>query len=307
MLAFLIGMGECAHHANALTYTTLDDPLADVYGTWVTGIDGSNIVGSYSYAGHARGFLHNGSAWTTIVDPLDAWGTHVQGIAGNTIVGYYYDSSINPHGFTYNIANGQYTTLDDPLSPNGTYLQGISGNNIVGWSGARAFVYNGSFTALPANPATQRGISACGIDGNNSVGWCYGGSSWTPRGFLYNNSNYTMLDDPLAGQGSGQGTEALGVSGGNIVGEYTDSSNKQHGFLFDGSSYTTLDDPLGVSGTVAYGISGQTIVGVYVVGGDQDHGFVLVVPEPSSIVLLSVGLFGLLGWAWRRRRGQTWG
>ena len=70
---------------------------------------------------------------------------------------------------------------------------------------------------------------------------------------------YTTLDDPLATPGY---TEANGISGGNIVGDYTDSS----GFIPTASSTTvrltrrwTIHWERG--GTAALGISGGNIVG----------------------------------------------
>jgi PEP-CTERM motif len=81
---------------------------------------------------------------------------------------------------------------------------------------------------------------------------------------------YTTLDDPLAIPGY---TEASGISGGNIVGAYTDNSFVTHGFLYNGSTYTTLDGPLGTGDTAALGISGSNIVGYYRGNDNKIHGF----------------------------------
>ena len=81
---------------------------------------------------------------------------------------------------------------------------------------------------------------------------------------------YTTLDDPLAGP---SGTVPHGISGGNIVGLFYDSSNINHGFLYNGSTYTTLDDPLAMNGTGAFGVSGGNIVGYYADSLDVRHGF----------------------------------
>lgn len=78
---------------------------------------------------------------------------------------------------------------------------------------------------------------------------------------------YTTLDVPGASS-----TQALGISGTNIVGVYVGSSGAL-GFYFNGSSYTTLDVP-GAAETVAYGISGNNTVGQYEDSNSSNvHGF----------------------------------
>ena len=92
-------------------------------------------------------------------------------------------------------------------------------------------------------------------------------------------------------------TEAYGIDGGNIVGSYYDSSYNAHGFSYDGSTYTTLD-VLGASRTYAYGIDGSNIVGQYYDGSGTHHGFLAVIPEPTTLSLLAVGVLMVC----RRRR-----
>ena len=60
--------------------------------------------------------------------------------------------------------------------------------------------------------------------------------------------------------------------------------------------YTTLDVP-GAIGTEAYGIDGGNIVGYYI-DGSGSHGFLAVIPEPTTLSLLAVGVL----MACRRRR-----
>ena len=79
-----------------------------------------------------------------------------------------------------------YRALDDPFASGGTWAEGISGTSVVG-----------------------------GYLDNNGVN----------HGFLYSGgTNWTTLDDPLAGSGSGQGTYANAISGINIVGSYVNAS-----------------------------------------------------------------------------------
>jgi hypothetical protein len=77
----------------------LNDPNG-VYGTYITGISGSTIVG-FSYGNNhiANGFTYNGSAFTTLNDPNGVYGTFITGISGSTIVGYSIDNNGMKNGF----------------------------------------------------------------------------------------------------------------------------------------------------------------------------------------------------------------
>jgi hypothetical protein len=67
--------------------------------------------------------------------------------------------------------------------------------------------------------------------------------------------NYTTLSVPGA-----QDTYAQGISGGDVVGYYTDGGGVDHGFIYNGSTYTTFSAS-GAAETYAYGISGNDVVG----------------------------------------------
>ena len=67
--------------------------------TFVTDIDGSNIVGYY---GFGQGFLYNGTTWITL-DAPGAISTSIWGIDGYLLVGSYRDSSGEEHGFVYEV------------------------------------------------------------------------------------------------------------------------------------------------------------------------------------------------------------
>ena len=131
------------------TYTSLNAPLG-VFGTWALGISGNNIVGYYEDANaEFHGFLHDGSSWRTLDDPVvssGAYGTHAWGISGNNIVGYYPDAS-GYHGFLYN--GSSWTALDDPLEVYGTYAFGVSDNDIVGYYDDGHIVHGFLATPVP--------------------------------------------------------------------------------------------------------------------------------------------------------------
>jgi len=68
--------------------------------TEVNGIDGPNIVGTYSNGGQNYGFIYNGTTYKTLSVPGSAgFGTYAYGISGSTIVGYYQDANGVYHGY----------------------------------------------------------------------------------------------------------------------------------------------------------------------------------------------------------------
>ena len=91
-----------------------------------------------------------------------------------------------------------------------------------------------------------------------------------------------------------------GISGGNVVGYYSDASNHTHGFLYNGSGYTILD-PTGSAITLATGVSGGNVVGIYLDSSNHYHGFlytpdVAAVPEPSSLGLVGTATAAFAGY-----------
>ena len=85
---------------DALNWLTLDHPLGAVLGTFVTGVDGANVVGYYSGlpTGAAHGFLYDGADFLPIDFP-GATDTEVNGIDGDRVVGSYVDAAGQRHGF----------------------------------------------------------------------------------------------------------------------------------------------------------------------------------------------------------------
>ena len=134
-------------------------------------------------------------------------------------------------------------------------------------------------------PSATHGTTLNGIDGTNMVG-SYSDSGGT-HGTLYDGSTWTTLDHPSATH-----TYLNGIDGTNMVGSYTDSGGT-HGTLWDGSTWTTLDHP-GATQTYLLGIDGANMVGYYTDSSYNDHGFmVTLVPEPTTALLLTLGLAGL--------------
>jgi sugar lactone lactonase YvrE len=156
------------------SYTTLDVPNA-TGGTYVNGIDGSNIVGYYiDSAEKTHGFLYNGTNYTTLDDPNGVGSTYAFGISGNTIVGYYDDSNNVAHGFVATFPSNVYDTMLVSASPNG-------GGTVSG---------GGTF----ASGSTQT-VTAAANSGYTFANWTENGivmSSATNYSFTLN-SNVTLV------------------------------------------------------------------------------------------------------------------
>ena len=303
-----IALFASVRDAHAILFTTLDHPLA-VGSTSVSGISGNKAVGSYKDStGRRHGFLYDGSTYTTIDNPLGVTGSELTDIDGNNMVGTYQDSSGKYHGFRYD--GTSYTTIDHPFAfdfpipRRGTELSEIDGTNIVGHFnsafGPAAFSYNGSAFTPILNPVTNSNafVYATGIDGNLIVGHFQGGGQI--QGYIFDGSTYTLLSVSPSAY-----TFAQGISGSRVVGDYQFTSGPLHGFLYDGSTYTTIDHPLAGSasqdGTEILAISGNFIAGNYVDASHIRHGFIAEVPEPSSLVLLGLGITGVALYGRARR------
>jgi hypothetical protein len=200
---------------DGLTYT----PLTGIGGATAYGISGNKIVGYYN-APYARGFLYDGTTFTTLVYP-GAQYTIARAISGSNIIGSYAFADHSYRNFLYD--GSTYTTL---TSMWGT-ATGISGDNIVGSygtaGGTRGFLYDGSTFTTLAYPGALN-TNAHGIDGDYIVGW-FDYDDRHGTAFLYDGSTYKSLLYP-----GSLGTYAYGIFGDNIVGSYYDGIT-WHGFM----------------------------------------------------------------------------
>lgn len=62
------------------------------------GIDAGNIVGAYRTASGLRGFLYDGTTWTSLNYP-GTTGSYATSIDAGNIVGVYLDASGGDHGY----------------------------------------------------------------------------------------------------------------------------------------------------------------------------------------------------------------
>ncbi len=169
-------------------------------------------------------------------------------------------------------------------------------------------------------------VNAQGINNNGLIVGFYFGTDGQDHGFTtqYNASSPpstltgTAIADPTIPTNipGDLGTtfmfsQILGINDRGIaVGYYGDSSGDQHGFLYNTKTgaYTFVDDPSmpssGLEITQITGINNAgEITGFYEDTNGIAHGFVAgaSVPEPSSLLLLGVGLTAAIGLVRRKQ------
>ena len=260
--------------------------------TNITGIENSLLVGVYNTSANPRfitqGFSLNESSTNFPINYPNAGYTRLQGTDGVNIVGYYNDGV---QGFLYNGTG--WTSYSSPwplfFGDQGFYFKDISNGKIIGnyYSESSSDPQIGlirSFTFTPSNnnweiltgPNNEMDwIRANGIDGNRIIG------NYGSQGFLFDGVTWETLSSPWVN------STFVDISGNNIVG-----NAGNHGFVFDGNSWNTIQYP-NASSTVVTAISGNVIVGYYSLDNVSNNGFIYTIPEPSSILLLSLG-FGIL-------------
>jgi subtilase-type serine protease len=288
LILSLLALGYQSASAQ-LNWQSFDVPGATA--TWIDGIDGENIVGSFFDGSATKGFLYNRQTevFNILQAPSADW-TVPLAISGGTVVGSVgSNGSYTRNGFAYS-TSGSWNLLNPPQGvQNDLEAYGIDSANIVGGTGSgMSFVVNGSNWTFFNSPFGNAS-SAEGISGIKIVGTYFDNGVYLRGGYIKENDNWTLLN--VAGA---RETIPRDVDGNIIIGEFRmgDWSAGTRSFVFDGANWTYLDAPSAKS-TFAFGIDGNTIVGSYNDTSDVSHGFILTVPEPSALSLLAVGFSGL--------------
>jgi probable HAF family extracellular repeat protein len=176
------------------------------------------VYSSQSASTIAKGFMLNGSTFTSIVHPKAVWGTRLTAINKyNSTVGWYLDSAEVSHGFK-RYSNGSFVNLNYPGSQN-TLATGINDSGTVaGWfsdsTGEHGFIYhNGQWAPFDfgANTTQVFGIS----NANKIVG--VSTSNEPSTSFLYENGKFKVISYPNSFSTQVAGISANGIITGTII------------------------------------------------------------------------------------------
>lgn len=257
-------------------------------------LSGSTLYGTTSTGGaNASGTIYKVNTDSTgfsVLHTFSAPGGSPQGnltLAGNTIYGTASKGGAYSQGavFSLNTNGTTFTTVHDFTARNGDYSTYVVTNS------------DGAF------PVANVIISNSILYSTTEFGGQFGGgtvfSLSLPPTTNYPASYQTMLVTPAPF------SQAMGISGGNIVGCYFYDNSDDTGFLYNGAAYTSLTDTnavgfsgaIGVNGPDGYlfggtfpaGISGDDIVGYYTDTNANVHGFLYsrgvytTLNEPNTI------------------------
>jgi hypothetical protein len=245
-------------------FVTLSDPSAPAgTHTYVTAIDGSNIVGFNAIFTNSSGYsILNDQPWK---QSSFVWDPSVFGSA----VGFLYNGS------TYTPLNAS-SGLPSFVG-SASYPLGISGSNVVGFLGnvyrPSNFIFDGNKYTYFTN--ANSGYIFRSVSGSEVVGSQAGSINWVSHGLVYSNSNFTKLDAP---ESNAYSTSLSVVYGSYILGNYMYNNNYSSvtaQFIYDGSVFSNL----AISG-IPTGMSQN-----YIVGNTVSNGFIYNTNNSSSHVI----------------------
>ena len=196
--------------------------------------DGGINVGYYSTQGAnsniAKGFILQGSTFTSFVHPKAVWGTRLTGINKyNTAVGWYLDSGEFGHGLK-RYSNGGLAGLDFPgghdTEPAGINDSGTVAGSFADSAGEHGFIYHGGTWAKVDYPGSSGTTQVTGIsNGNVVVGFSTSQEPYIP--FLYANGTFKVISVPNASFTLVNGIAPAGMITGTTV---PNGTNNAKGF-----------------------------------------------------------------------------
>lgn len=284
----------------------------------LSAIDGSNIVGRVGYqaippGGTSSVYSTHATIWTgganSIIDLHSAsyTSTAALGAGSNQQVGYGYPTSGGQHAMLW---NGSAASAVD-LAPADILISrawDTDGSHQVGEGyGAatanvnHALLWSGTAQSMvDLHPWGYKTSSAQGVFGTQQVGQANPTNPGNVgHAFVWNGSAASGVDlNPTDFTGSTaydtNGQYQVGYGYGTPTGGYI-----FHAMLWEGTADSATDLhsllPANYIESRALSIEGNTIYGYGRTGPEEYHALVWIIPEPSSLMLLGIGAFCLLG------------
>jgi probable HAF family extracellular repeat protein len=265
-----------------MKFLTIDDPNADqdpnfFDGTSIEAINNSGVVvGEYGNNGNQYGFYDFLGSYTTLFPPGAAGRISATGINDVGQIAGYYDWGPGVLGFMY--SGGVYTNVQAP-DAHDTYIRAINNSGVmVGyWVDDQA----GDIHAFRATGADKNDFTEISVPGakyaiaygiNNAgdiVGW-FNDSKSNQHGYIEHNGTFTVLDDPLATNG----TRVTAINDqGQIIGWYNDDSGS-HAFLHSGGVFTTVTNIIGGKDFGIASINDRGMIAGSYSDAAGNHGFI---------------------------------
>ncbi len=283
----------------------------------------SSIYAAAPQPGIAYLFNTSGDLLQTFHNPFpgagDGFGCSIAAVGGNVVISAPNDDTRGGNAgaaYLFNTAGGLIETFYSPATGGGQYFGNsvaAVGDNILvgaGGTGKAAYLFDTSGNLLqtfpnPVGAGNYFGQYVAAV-GNDVLISAFGGAG---AAYLFDTDTGSLLDtflDPTPGPNDLFGRSVAGVAGNVLVGGYSaDAGGTRTGtaFLFDSSSgdllqtfETGADDIVDIN---VASLANNVLIG----GGSSGYLFEgEPIPEPSTLILLTIGAVSLLAYGWQRRR-----
>jgi len=204
------------------TWSTVEYPGTGGYGTYLTGIHESNVVGYYGNGSNNIGFVYDGTSFTVLDNPLGS-NTSPRGMSGDRIVGTSSNGGFIYDGSVYSPFNYPGAYVTSPRDLEGAL---IVGNYYDSSYNMHAFLHDGNNWTTLQHPDAypMNSTYAHGVSGNKVVGTFYNSTGY--HGYIYSPAGWALLDNP-----NGHNTVPRDINGDQVVGNFRDSQGVNQGFM----------------------------------------------------------------------------